>query len=93
MRRLLPITLIGLVFVFIVHSGTAQTKDSLLDKKTFSEMKLRNIGPAFMSGRIADIAIHPEYPNIWYVGVGSGGVWKTTNAGVTWESIFDEQPV
>lgn len=44
-----------------------------------------------MSGRIADIAIHPEDDNVWYVAVGSGGVWKTVNAGVTWTSIFDGQ--
>lgn len=58
----------------------------------FSAMKLRNIGPAFTSGRIADVAIHPEDDNIWYVAVGSGGVWKTENAGVTWTPIFDNQP-
>ena len=45
-----------------------------------------------MSGRIADIAIHPEDENLWYVAVGSGGVWKTVNAGVTWTPIFDDQP-
>ncbi|MBK7407772.1 MAG: glycosyl hydrolase [Saprospirales bacterium] len=44
-----------------------------------------------MSGRIADIAINPQDDNQWYVAVGSGGIWKTTNAGVTWKPIFDEQ--
>ncbi len=44
-----------------------------------------------MSGRIADIAIEPGAPNVWYVAVGSGGVWKTENAGTTWRSIFDGQ--
>ena len=39
-----------------------------------------------MSGTIADIAIDPKNENTWYVAVGSGGVWKTTNAGTTWES-------
>jgi photosystem II stability/assembly factor-like uncharacterized protein len=45
-----------------------------------------------MSGRIADIAIQPHDNNEWYVAVGSGGVWKTTNAGVTWKPVFDKQP-
>ena len=44
-----------------------------------------------MFGRIADIAIHPEDDNIWYVAAGSGGAWKSVNAGTTWESLFDGQ--
>lgn len=91
MRKLLPIILMGFAVVFAARPIKAQ--DSILNKKTFSEMKLRNIGPAFMSGRIADIAIHPHKENTWYVAIGSGGVWKTTNAGITWKSIFDDQPV
>ena len=63
------------------------------DENAFSGLEFRNIGPAMTSGRIADIAIHPENENIWYVGVGSGGVWKTTNSGTTWTPIFDKQKV
>lgn len=59
---------------------------------TFSGLKFRNIGPAMMSGRIADIELHPQDPATWYVGVGSGGVWKTQNAGTTWTPVFDSQP-
>ncbi|HVS66435.1 MAG TPA: glycosyl hydrolase [Thermoanaerobaculia bacterium] len=57
----------------------------------YSGIELRHIGPALMSGRIADIAIHPEQRSTWYVAVGSGGVWKTTNAGTTFEPIFDRE--
>ncbi len=64
---------------------------SLLTEATFKGLELRNIGPAFMSGRIADLAIHPMDESIWYVAVGSGGVWKTVNAGTTFEPIFDDQ--
>jgi photosystem II stability/assembly factor-like uncharacterized protein len=63
----------------------------LLASKTFKGLELRSIGPAFMSGRIADIAIHPEDLSTWYVAVGSGNVWKTENAGTTWNPIFDEE--
>lgn len=72
----------------------AQQKDnSPLAESNFAGLKLRSLGPAFVSGRIADIAVHPEDNNIWYVAVGSGGVWKTENAGVTWTPIFDKQAV
>ncbi len=67
-------------------------EEKALSSSTFAEMKLRGIGPAFMSGRIADIAIHPDDDNLWYIAVGSGGVWKTVNSGVTWNPIFDSQP-
>jgi len=40
--------------------------------------------PALLSGRISCIAVHPEERQTWYIGVASGGVWKTTNAGITW---------
>jgi len=70
----------------------AQEKDSKTSN-VLDGLELRSIGPAFMSGRIADIEIHPENEHVWYVAVGSGGVWKTVNAGTTWTPIFDEQSV
>src|SRR5438128_2336645 len=57
----------------------------------FAGIKFRNIGPGFMSGRIADVAIHPVHENTFYVAVASGGVWKTENEGTTWTPVFDEQ--
>lgn len=70
----------------------AKEKSTLMNAETFKGLKLRNIGPALMSGRISDIAIHPKDQNIWYVAVGSGSIWKTVNAGTTWTTIFDDQP-
>lgn len=63
--------------------------NDLLQSSTFSGLKLRNIGPAFMSGRISDIAKDPTNPSTWYVATASGGVWKTTNNATTWTPIFD----
>jgi photosystem II stability/assembly factor-like uncharacterized protein len=51
----------------------------------------RSLGPALTSGRIADLAVDPAQPKTYYVAVASGGVWKTTNAGTTWTSVFDKQ--
>ena len=69
-------------------TGNEEKKEEKLPLQAF---KFRNIGPAFLSGRIADIAFHPENDNVWYVAVGSGGVWKTENAGTTWTPLFDSQ--
>lgn len=83
------------------HAVLAQAEEEKDDDKkakpwsaeTFSDLKFRAIGPAFYSGRIADVAINPDNESEWYVAVGSGGVWKTENAGVTFTPIFDKQNV
>lgn len=76
----------------IVLSGFSQKmKKDIWDSDHFKGLTFRNIGPALMSGRIADIAINPNDENQWYVAVGSGGVWKTNNAGNTWIPIFDNE--
>jgi photosystem II stability/assembly factor-like uncharacterized protein len=81
---------LSVVLMFFMQTAMAQTTVS---DTTFQGIKFRSIGPALMSGRIADIAIHPNDDNVWYVAVGSGGVWKTRNAGVTWKPLFDAQKV
>ncbi|MBM3967097.1 MAG: glycosyl hydrolase, partial [Planctomycetes bacterium] len=63
-----------------------------VDSGLVNALKFRSIGPAFMAGRIADIAVDPKAPNTWYVAVGSGNLWKTTNAGTTFSPIFDDKP-
>ena len=76
----------SLAFLFLVTSVAAAQDDAAeggLVDETFEGLEWRALGPALMSGRIADIAIHPEKPSTWYVAVGSGNVWKTTNAGTT----------
>ena len=57
--------------------------------KTLKALELRPLGPCLTPGRVGDIAIDPKNRNIWYVAMSSGGMWKTTNRGVTWKSIFD----
>lgn len=74
-------------------SKKSNTSVSMFQDSVFAGLKFRSIGPAFMSGRISDIAIHPNDENTWYITAGSGGVWKTVNAGITWEPVFDKQAV
>jgi photosystem II stability/assembly factor-like uncharacterized protein len=56
---------------------------------TFSGLKFRLIGPAVASGRVMSIAVNPKNKVEYYVGVASGGVWKTVNDGTTWSPVFD----
>jgi photosystem II stability/assembly factor-like uncharacterized protein len=57
----------------------------------FDTLHFRPIGPASMSGRIADVAVFEANPAIFYVGTAHGGVWKTTNNGTTFEAQFQDQ--
>jgi photosystem II stability/assembly factor-like uncharacterized protein len=59
----------------------------------FKTLEFREIGPAVMGGRIDDFAVVESNPKIVYVGTASGGVWKTTNNGTTWEPVFDKESV
>ncbi len=81
-----------------VFSQKKNQKDTLTVKKKDSSstgisggLKFRSIGPALMSGRIADIAVNPKNFSEYYLAVASGGIWKTKNAGVTYEPIFDKE--
>ncbi len=94
MRLYLSLLILPLL---IVTSDVLAQKSKKSDSKgkynsaTFSGLKLRSIGPALMSGRIADIAVNPKKTSEYYVAVASGGVWKTSNSGNTYTPIFDEQ--
>ena len=69
-------------------SGASQLTDVL-----FKNLKARSIGPAVMGGRVSDIAIDPRNPFVLYIGLGHGGVFKSNDSGVTFDPIFDKQPV
>ncbi|NIW38841.1 MAG: hypothetical protein GWN32_20985, partial [Gemmatimonadetes bacterium] len=64
----------------------------ILGEDHLKPFDFRFIGPANPSGRVTAIAVpdEPGYRTI-YVGLASGGLWKTTNAGTTWKPIFDDQ--
>ncbi len=75
-----------LLFFFSIVEFFAQ-----IDLEKFDALDFRCIGPAGMSGRITAIdAVHSN-SNIIYIGSASGGVWKSTNGGITWDPIFDDQ--
>src|SRR5258708_20724250 len=62
-----------------------------MNVETFSGLKFRSIGAAVASGRVMSIAVNPKNKVEYYVGVASGGVWKTVNDGTTWTPLFDKE--
>jgi photosystem II stability/assembly factor-like uncharacterized protein len=61
--------------------------------KALAALKARSIGPATMSGRVAAIALDPSDAATFYVGLGTGGVMKTTNAGASFTAVFEKEAV
>ena len=82
-----------LTFLFVAISATnaqnASTKKVEIDESTVGGLNFRLVGPALTSGRIVDLAVHPTNQNVWYVAAASAGIWKTTNHGTSFTSIFD----
>ncbi len=64
-----------------------------IDLAKFESLKIRNIGPAGMSGRVTSIAAANTPNPVLYVGTASGGLWKSENAGTSWRPIFDREAV
>lgn len=86
--------------LFVSLSITAQKKPvapakeepkDVFNSALFNGLKFRNVGPAITSGRIADIAVNPNNTSEYYVAAAAGGVWKTMNAGITYEPVFDNE--
>jgi photosystem II stability/assembly factor-like uncharacterized protein len=95
MRFRLPLLAACLLIVSLIaqtslaQNGRATAKSPL--EEAFSRLEWRSIGPAIMGGRIADVEGVPGDANVVYVASASGGLWKTTNGGVTWKPIFERQ--
>jgi photosystem II stability/assembly factor-like uncharacterized protein len=89
----------SLLFFFLIlapvlgsqKTGSEDQSDNKYSEATFQGLKFRNIGPALTSGRIGDLAVHPDKKGTVFAAVSSGGVWKTTNSGTTWSPVFDSQ--
>lgn len=101
-KRILLITVAALALITMgntpanaVKKKTAKPENTgfKVDQSIVGGLRFRSLGPGVASGRISDIAVNPKDHNEYYVGVASGGLWKTTNAGTTFTPVFDHQPV
>ncbi|MBX7151416.1 glycosyl hydrolase [bacterium] len=86
-RRLI---IYGLLAALLACSAVAQKNDSL-KSLSLSGLSFRSIGPGFTGGRVVDIAVNPNDHSEYYVASGHGSLWKTSNGGVTFSPVFDDQ--
>ncbi len=93
-RRTFPLAALAAVVAGLLLAPAAHAQEgSAITEDLLSGLKLRGIGPAARSGRVADVTIDPNDRATWYVAVASGNAFKTTNRGTTWEPIFENYPV
>ncbi len=92
MRRLSALAASPLLLVLPLLI-TAPLAAEPIDPSLLAGLKARSIGPAVMSGRVADVVSVESNPDVIYAGAANGGVWKSVNGGLTWDPIFDDQKV
>jgi len=86
MRRSLLVTLAAICLA-------AAPAAAAVDPSLLAGLTARSIGPAAMSGRIAAIESSADNPQVVFAGTATGGLWKSVNGGLTWQPVFDDQPV
>ena len=80
-------SLMAMIAASLVLATPAQGQD----ENPLASLELRPIGPAITSGRISDFAFHPDRKHEYFVATASGNLWKTTNNGITWSALFENE--
>jgi len=88
MRRAIAVLAFALLASPPAHAQRMQADSSFL-----SAFRWRSIGPANMTGRVVDIEANPQNPKVIFVSFATGGLWRSINAGTTWEPVFDRTGV
>jgi photosystem II stability/assembly factor-like uncharacterized protein len=78
---------------FALLALAAPLSAQVLDSATVNGFRWRTVGPANFMGRISDIVGIPGPSKTWFVAAAAGGIWKTTNNGLTWRPLFDDKRV
>ncbi|HEV2420564.1 MAG TPA: hypothetical protein VGS59_02545 [Candidatus Acidoferrales bacterium] len=90
--RILCAGFLALAFSFFPAAVTMAQDQPASESKTpdpLANLKFRDLGPATAGGRVAAVAGVPGDPNVYYVGAGGGGVWKTVDGGLTWKAVLE----
>lgn len=75
----------------VAVSGQEQLASESKTPDILAHLEFRDLGPATAGGRVAAVAGVPGNPNVYYVGAGGGGVWKSVDGGMTWKAIFEHE--
>lgn len=70
---------------------TMQIRQTSAAQSPFKDISFRNIGPSIMGGRVVDMEVNPKDPTEFYLAYATGGLWHTTNNGLTFNPIFDKE--
>src|SRR5262252_7395528 len=90
MKRVCLIPLVGALAI-LCAAGLVRAQQPQISPDAYNEMKFRYIGP--VGNRATAVAGIPGNPTVYYVGAASGGIFKSTDGGIHWDPIFDQQPV
>jgi len=80
----------SLPLLAILAAPALLAQSSVPVAQQFEKLHFRSVGPAIMSGRIADLTVYEKNTAIWYAGSAHGGVWKTTSNGAIMTPIFED---
>src|SRR5579862_4648158 len=87
-RRVVSVS--ALAVAVLAASLSARQAAAPLTADMFKDLQWRSLGPSLTTGRVADVAVDPKNPSVWYVAAAAGGLWKTENRGQTFKSVFDD---
>ncbi len=85
--------LLGFVLALLATVPVPARQSEPLRSTDLAGLRLRNIGPATMSGRVVDMDVVESDPQVMYVASATGGVFRTRDSGITWEAVFEREPV
>jgi len=81
----------GLTLALVTTASAQTTEQDHLRDNVLAQLKWRELGPVQSGGRIVDIAVHPDRPQCYWLASASGGIWRTTNNGVSFTPQFQDQ--